>query len=97
MIGPFGHMIVYGVSMGGPMTLDSTTFLRSRGTVSGLAVFTELHKETASVGLSRLARMVASGAVKPLISVEAPWEQIGEVARGLLDRSYPGKAVLMVS
>jgi NADPH:quinone reductase-like Zn-dependent oxidoreductase len=97
MLGPFGHMIVYGVSMGGPMTLDSTTFLRSRGTVSGLAVFTELQKETASVGLSRLARMVASGAVKPLISVEAPWEQIGEVARGLLDRSYPGKAVLMVS
>ena len=97
MLGPFGHMIVYGVSMGGPMTLDSTAFLRSRGTVSGLAVFTELHKETASVGLSRLANMVAAGAVKPLISVEAPWEQIGDVALALLDRSYPGKAVLNVT
>jgi NADPH:quinone reductase-like Zn-dependent oxidoreductase len=97
MLGPFGHMIVYGVSMGGPMTLDSSVFLRTRGTVSGLGVFVELQKETASVGLGRLARMVAAGVVKPLISVEAPWEQIGDVTRGLLDRSYPGKAVLMVS
>jgi NADPH:quinone reductase-like Zn-dependent oxidoreductase len=97
MLAPSGLMVVYGVSMGGPMTLDSTLFLRTRGTVSGLAVFTELQRETASVGLGRLARMVASGAIKPLISVEAPWEQIGDVARGLLDRSYPGKAVLTVS
>ena len=97
MLGPFGLMVVYGVSMGGQMSLDSTLFLRSRGTISGLAVFTELQKETASVGLGRLARMVSSGAIKPLISVEAPWDQIGDVARGLLDRSYPGKAVLTVS
>ena len=55
MLAPSGLMVVYGVSMGGPMTLDSTLFLRTRGTVSGLAVFTELQRETASVGLGRLA------------------------------------------
>jgi NADPH2:quinone reductase len=97
MLAPSGLMVVYGVSMGGQMTLDSTLFLRTRGTVSGLAVFTELQRETASVGLGRLARMVSQGAIKPLISVEAPWDQIGDVARGLLDRTYPGKAVLKVS
>jgi NADPH:quinone reductase len=96
MLGQYATMVVYGVSMGGPMTLDSALFLRNRATISGLAVFTELHRETAAVGLGRLAAMVASGAVKPLISVEAPWEQIGDVARGLLDRAYPGKAVLTV-
>ena len=97
MLSPFGNMIVYGVSMGGQITLDSTLFLRTRGTISGLAVFTELNRETAGVGLGRLARMVSEGAIKPLISVEAPWDQIGDVTRGLLDRSYPGKAVLTVS
>ncbi|HEX5141789.1 MAG TPA: zinc-binding dehydrogenase [Dehalococcoidia bacterium] len=96
MLAPFGNMVVYGVSMGGQITLDSTVFLRSRGTVSGLAVFTELHKETAGAGLARLAKMVEQGAVKPLISLTAPWSEAGSVARQLLDRSYPGKAVLKV-
>lgn len=89
--------VVYGVSMGGQMTLDSTLFLRTRGTVSGLAVFTELHKETAGVGLARLVKMVDQGVVKPLVAVEAPWQDVGNVAQQLLDRSYPGKAVLTVS
>jgi NADPH2:quinone reductase len=97
MLAPFGLMVVYGVSMGGRMEMDSTVFLRTRGTVSGLAVFTEMQRETPSVGLGRLARMVADGTIKPLISVETPWEQIGDVTRGLLDRTYPGKAVLTVS
>jgi NADPH:quinone reductase len=97
MMAPQGLTVVYGVSMGGQMTLDSTLFLRTRGTVSGLFVFTELHKETAGVGLARLARMIDQGVLKPLISLEAPWEEFGNVARQLLDRSYPGKAVLTVS
>ncbi|HLF78471.1 MAG TPA: zinc-binding dehydrogenase [Dehalococcoidia bacterium] len=96
MLAPSGHCVVYGVSGGGPMTMDSAVFLRSRGHVSGLAVFTEIARETASVGLARLARMVGEGTLKPLIAVEAPWTEIGNVAQQLLDRSYPGKAVLTV-
>lgn len=97
MMAPNGLTVVYGVSMGGQITMDSTIFLRTRGTVSGLFVFTELHKETAGVGLARLARLIEQGDLTPLISLEAPWEQVGDVARQLLDRSYPGKAVLTVS
>ncbi len=41
--------------------------------------------------------MIAAGALKPLIAVEAPWSDIGLVAQQLLDRAYPGKAVLLVS
>jgi NADPH:quinone reductase-like Zn-dependent oxidoreductase len=96
MLAPAGQCVVYGVSAGGPMTMDSALFLRTRGTVSGLAVFTEIARETASVGLSRLASMVAAGTLKPLIAVKAPWTEIGSVAQQLLDRSYPGKAVLTV-
>jgi NADPH:quinone reductase-like Zn-dependent oxidoreductase len=91
-----GLAVVYGVSMGGQMTMDSTLFLRTRGTVSGLFVFTELHKETAGVGLARLAKLVDAGVLKPEISLTASWSEAGSVARQLLDRAYPGKAVLRV-
>jgi NADPH:quinone reductase-like Zn-dependent oxidoreductase len=96
MVAPSGLVVVYGVSMGGQMTLDSTVFLRSRATVSGLFVFTELHKETAAVGLARLAKLVDQGVVKPEVSLTTSWQEAGSVARQLLDRAYPGKAVLTV-
>jgi NADPH:quinone reductase-like Zn-dependent oxidoreductase len=97
MLAPSGHIVVYGVSAGGPLTVDSTLFLRTRLIISGLAVFTELQKETAGVGLGRLAAMCAAGTLKPHIAITAPWAEIGNVAQQLLDRSYPGKAVLTVS
>jgi NADPH:quinone reductase len=96
MLAPFGHVVCYGASAGGPMTLDSALVLRTRLTMTGLAVFTEINRETASAGLSRLARMIDAGTLKPLIAVEAPWSEIGNVAQQLLDRAYPGKAVLHV-
>jgi NADPH:quinone reductase-like Zn-dependent oxidoreductase len=96
MIAPMGLAVVYGVSMGGQMTMDSTLFLRTRGTVSGLFVFTELHRETAGVGLARLAKLVDAGVLKPAISLTASWSEAGSVARQLLDRAFPGKAVLRV-
>jgi len=95
-IAPNGHIVVFGVSAGGDMSVDSSLFLRTRMTVSGLFVFTELHKETAAVGLSRLLAMVDEGSLKPHIAIEAPWTEIGNVAQQLIDRSYPGKAVLTV-
>jgi NADPH:quinone reductase len=96
MLAPGGIMVVYGVSGGGPINIDSSLFLRSGGTISALRVFSEIHKETASIGLSRLARMIDAGSLKPLIAVEASWTEIGKVAQMLLDREYPGKAVLNV-
>ncbi len=97
MVAPGGQIVCYGVSAGGPATFDSALVLRTRLTISGLAVFSEINRETAAVGLGRLARMVAAGTLKPLVAVEAPWSEIGPVAQQLLDRAYPGKAVLVVS
>jgi NADPH:quinone reductase-like Zn-dependent oxidoreductase len=97
-LAPVGLMVCYGVSGGaGPVSVDSSLFLRTSATVSGLRVFTEIAREGASVGLGRLARMISAGTLKPLIAVQAPWTEIGPVALQLLDRSYPGKAVLTVS
>ena len=97
MMAPAGQIVCYGVSAGGQASFDSSVFLRGRITVSGLFVFTELQREGAGVGLTRLANMVAAGTLKPEISVEGDWKEIGDVAQQLLDRTYPGKAVLHVS
>jgi NADPH:quinone reductase-like Zn-dependent oxidoreductase len=95
MLAPQGQVVSYGVSGGGEMTIDSTAF--RRGSISTLLVFTEQHRETAAVGLARLARLISKDILKPLIGVEAPWEEIGNVAQQLLDRAYPGKAVLTIN
>jgi NADPH2:quinone reductase len=62
----------------------------------GLMLFHELRTaEPASEGLA-IAGMIASGALRPRIEIEADWAELGAVARRLLDRSFVGKAVLYV-
>ena len=79
-------------------TFDSGAFFRSGGArLYGLILFHELRTaEPASEGLAILAAMIASGALRPRIEIEADWAEIGTVARRLLDRSFVGKAVLYV-
>ncbi len=96
MTAPGGRIVCYGVSAGGPVSFDSALILRGRLAIEGLAVFTEIHRETAAVGLARLVRMVSAGTLQPLVAIEAPWSEIGEVAQQLLNRAYPGKAVLTI-
>jgi NADPH:quinone reductase len=99
MLRPGGTCVTFGVSEGPGTTFDSGTFFRSGGTrLYGLILFHELRKvEPASQGLAILAGMIARGALKPRIEIEANWTEIGAVARQLLDRSFMGKAVLHVS
>ncbi len=37
---------------------------------------------------------MADGRLERRISIEEPWAELGAVAQRLLDRAYPGKAVL---
>ncbi|MBI4213598.1 MAG: zinc-binding dehydrogenase [Chloroflexi bacterium] len=96
MMAPGGVIVCFGVSAGGPATFDSGLVLRTRLRMTGLSVFNEINREGASVGLGRLVRLVAADALKPQIALEAPWQEVGSVAQKLLDRAYPGKAVLLV-
>jgi NADPH:quinone reductase len=41
-----------------------------------------------------LASLVARPVLRPHVAVEAPWYEIGAIARQLLDRAFAGKAVL---
>src|SRR5438477_10100303 len=92
MLASSGLVVSYGVSGGGEMTIDSAAF--RRGSISTLLVFTEQHRETAAVGLARLARLISKGSLKPLCALEGSWVEIGNVWRHVMERDYPGRVVL---
>jgi NADPH:quinone reductase-like Zn-dependent oxidoreductase len=90
-----GMCVTFGVSATAEVTFDARQFFATgRTTLYGFYLFTELGTEPASVGLRRLADLVASGQFAPHISLERPWKEIGQVAQDLMARRFPGKAVL---
>lgn len=93
------RVVSIGTSAGTKVTFDAQKFYNAgMTTLYGLILFDELRTvETADKGLARLAKLVGEGRLKPQISLEENWEQIAQVAQQLLDRSYPGKAVLHVN
>jgi len=99
MLAPNGTCVTLGVSQGNPVTFDSREFFGTGGTrLYGLTLFHELMSvERAGIGLALLADLIVAGKLKPRIEIEAPWTEIGAVARRLLDRDFAGKAVLHVS
>ena len=83
------------MSASAEVTFDARSFfVAGRSTLYGLYLFTEFGTEPASVGLRRLADLVAAGQLAPHVSVERPWAEIGQVAQDLIARRFPGKAVL---
>jgi NADPH:quinone reductase-like Zn-dependent oxidoreductase len=97
MLAPGGTCVNFGVSSEPQTTFNVARFFGvGRVTLYGLRLWTELGRESASHGLSRLASLVAVRHLRPHIEVEAPWTEIGQVAQQLLDRRYAGKAVLTV-
>jgi NADPH:quinone reductase-like Zn-dependent oxidoreductase len=95
MIAPGGMCVLLGVSSASEVTFDAATFMRTGGaTLYGFILFHELPHRPAAQGLARLAAMVASGQLHPQIELEAPFDQIAEVANKFYSRGIAGKAVL---
>jgi NADPH:quinone reductase-like Zn-dependent oxidoreductase len=97
-LAPNGTCVAFGSTAGGEVTFDLRRFFLEGGlTLYGFILFHELeHGEPASIGLDRLARLVAGGQLRPQIEVEASWTEVGVVAQQLVDRRFAGKAVLYV-
>jgi NADPH2:quinone reductase len=90
-----GVCVTLGVSAGAEVTFDARQFFISgRTTLYGFYLFKELGSAPASIGLARLADLVATGQLAPHINVERPWHEIGQVAQELMARRFPAKAVL---
>jgi len=92
-----GVCVTLGVSASAAVTFDAREFfVAGRASLYGFCRFTEFGNEPASVGLRRLAELVAAGQLMPHISLERPWKEIGQVAQDLIARRFPGKAVLVL-
>lgn len=98
LLAPDGICVLFGQSSSGTSTIDTARFFLTGGArLYGFIIFHEIERQPAGQGLARLAPMVANGSLKTSIAVEAPWTQIGDVAQQLIDRRFPGKAVLHVA
>jgi len=99
MLSPNGVCVTLGVSEGPTVTFESRDFFSTGGVrLYGLTLFHELMSvERAGIGLALLAGLIEAGKLKPQIAVEAKWDEIGMIARRLIDREFAGKAVLHVS
>lgn len=90
-----GVCVTLGVSASAEVTFDARQFfITGQATLYGFYLF--LESEPASVGLRRLAELVAAGRLAPHVSVERSWKDIARVAQDLMDRRFPHKAVLAV-
>ena len=97
MLAPGGTCVSFGTSASAEVEFDARTlYLTGGARLYGFILFHEVLARPASGGLDRLARMVADGRLKPRVEVEAPWTEVGGVARRLIERGYTGKAVLQV-
>ena len=95
MLAPDGVCVLYGVSASAETTFNARAFFTTGGaSLYGFILFHEVKRWPASDGLVRLVRLVAAGALRPPIEVEAPWTDIASVAQSLYNRGIPGKAVL---
>ncbi len=98
MLAPEGVCVSFGSSSPADTTFDVRRFYLTGGaSIYGFIVFHEATRKSVAEGLTRLARLVADGLLRPQIEVEAPWTQIGEVAQQLMSRSFAGKAVLHIA
>ena len=62
--------------------------------IYGFSLYNEIRFEPASKSLQRLLWLVRQGQVEVNIGHTAGWEDVGAVARALLDRDYTGKGIL---
>jgi NADPH:quinone reductase-like Zn-dependent oxidoreductase len=98
MLQPNGTCVTFGISASGTANIESRDFFATGGTrLYGLTLFHELMSvERAGIGLRLLAELIEAKKLRPQIAVEAPWTEIGRVARRLIDRDFTGKAVLHI-
>ena len=92
-----GIAVAYGATSDGMITFDLGAFFRIGGVrLYGFILFHEVLSHPAGDGLARLVALVAAKRLRPHIAVEASWTDIGKIAQQLIDRNFPGKAVLHI-
>ena len=97
-LAPGGTCVAIGGIAGREVPLDYARVRQTPGaSLDFFNLFFEFRREPASIGLQRLVHLVSSGKLIPPIGMEADWHEIGRVAQALIDRQFPGKAVLHIA
>ena len=92
-----GRAILYGVSAGPVATLGvRELFMTGDGRIEGFHLYRESQVEPAAKGLGRLLGLLEQKRLSPHVAVEGNWKEIDAVAAQLIDRDFPGKAVLTI-
>ncbi len=96
MLAEDGVAVAYGVAGGLETKFNTLEFFHQQGgaRLYGLAMYYELVRMPGGIALSRLARLVESGKLKPLIGVVRPWSELIPTVQDYDDRKFSGKAVL---
>jgi NADPH:quinone reductase-like Zn-dependent oxidoreductase len=98
-LGEDGVAVNFANSTGDLSSFDASDFYWvGRTRLEGIVLFFELKRtEGGDVGLKTLADLIGAGKLDPHISVTEPFEKLPEIGQALLDRKYPGKAVLTLA
>lgn len=97
LLAPGGVCVSLGWSASPSVELDLRQFLAvGGGTLYGLRMYHELTIRPASSDLELLARMVADRRLRIPIQTQGGLDDLGTIAQQLLDRTYTGKAVLLL-
>lgn len=97
MLAPGGTCVLFGTTAGADLSFNGSSFYLTGGaSLYGFILFYEIAHDPPVDDLTRLAGMVAAGTLRPRITVEASWTDIGRVAQDLTERRITGKAVLHV-
>lgn len=95
---PEGTCVSIEATAGHEVPLDWARMRQAQGaSLEFFNLWLEFRREPASRALQRLAHLVSTGRLIPLLGLEADWQEIGRVAQALLDRQFAGKAVLHLS
>jgi NADPH:quinone reductase len=97
LLAPKGLCLTYAAPVGTEFTFNSRVLNQAPGiALTGFFIFRELAAEPASQGLADLVALIAEGRLHPRVEIEARWQEVAEVAQRLMNRQFPGKAVLLV-
>lgn len=96
-LAPGGTCVSVGAQTGPDVPLNLGRLRQAPGAhLDCFNLWLEFSREPASSALQRLISLVSAGKLIPSISMEADWHDIGRVAQALIDRQFPGKAVLHI-
>ncbi len=94
---PEGSIISIGYSDSEVVTINFRNMLHTGGQMLyRFYLGTEIHKHNVPVDLQYLAQLVIDGKLNTNIEVNTSWKNIAEVSQGLLNRTFSGKAVLVI-